>query len=71
MTPEAADALAAFGERISDIERRFTIQEEKIDKMLLLVERANGAWIVAKWLGAVMIGVTALWQFGIEHIRFK
>ena len=35
--------------------------EEKMDRLLVLVERASGIWLFTKWVAAGMVGLASIW----------
>ncbi len=35
--------------------------ETKVDRLLVLVERASGAWVFVKWFAAAVVGIATIW----------
>ena len=42
--------------------------EAKVDRLLILVERASGAWVFAKWFSAALVGAATIWA-GIKAVK--
>ena len=35
--------------------------EDKMDRLLVLVERASGAWLLTKWVAAIAVSLASIW----------
>lgn len=43
-----------------DLLARIDTLEEKVDRILQKMSEAHGAWLFAKWVGGLVLGVAAL-----------
>lgn len=58
--PTHADIMRRLEERMDE-------QDEKIDRLVALAERMNGAWFLMKVMGTVGLGILSFWSAFISY----
>jgi hypothetical protein len=67
----AEEQLQYFHDRLHALEVKVLAIDGKVDRLLVIFERGSGAWWLLRYLGALVIGVAALWATIGDHIHWR